>query len=371
VRRRDPAAPALRQGTLSGNSLALRYPTELLGRAELGEQPGEIARRFAGQRVLVTGAGGSVGRQLAQALASSSLEKLVLLDHHEASLWELQRRYGDTPGVELVLADVRQEQRLRTVLARTKPATVIHLAAYKHVPFGEQFADEVFSVNVLATLSLIQQVEELGVPCFVYPSSDKACHPPSLYGATKRLSEMLVRLAARRSGQRFNIARFVNILGTQGSVIEVFAQQAQSGTPLSVTDPRMTRYWISMSEAVWLLLSVAEQAAGGQTLMLDCGDEIPVVEMARRVFGLVQPAAGEPELALGRPRPGERLSEVLLAASERYEPGPRPGLLSVADSKGAEHLALVTQLAPQLDAVSAEESGRILEFAMEAARKLQ
>ena len=182
---------------LEGRELADRYPTELLGRSQLGRAPTEAARELFGRRIVVTGAGGSVGRPLARLLADAKPERLVLLDHHEASLFALYRHFGDRfPPVELVLGDVRNAERMADVFRAARPQVVVHLAAYKHVPFGELFPGEACSVNTLATRSLLELSASYGVEQFVYASSDKACRPPSLYGATKRLGEACVRAAA-------------------------------------------------------------------------------------------------------------------------------------------------------------------------------
>jgi FlaA1/EpsC-like NDP-sugar epimerase len=343
----------------------------LLGRPGLGEAPAQAAGWLAGHRVLITGAGGSVGRPLAAAVAGANPAALVLLDHHEASLWELHRRHA-APGVNLVLADVRHGPGLASVLREHRPDTIFHLAAYKHVPFGEAFPGEVFSVNVAATRRLLDTAVEAGVERFVYPSSDKACDPPSLYGATKRLSEVLVRQAAAHAKRGFNVARFVNILGTQGSVIETFAQQIRRRQPLTVTDPAMTRYWVSMDEAIWLLLSVARLDRGGQTLLLNEPNEISVVEMAHRVRKLLR---GDPEdcrIIFGVPRPGERLRERLASRSESLLPGPHPGLLQVEDRAAAAHLAAIeTAVAELMSLAERGDSAALRDTAMNVARQLQ
>jgi FlaA1/EpsC-like NDP-sugar epimerase len=357
---------------LEGSELAQRHAAELLGRPEVGASPEEAAGWLAGRRVLITGAGGSVGRRLAAAIAEAGPARLVLIDHHEASLWDLHRRFGErSETVSLMLADIRNGPRVAEALRRWQPEVVFHLAAYKHVPFGEVFSDEAFGVNVLGTRSLLQLAAENGVERFVYPSSDKACKPPSLYGATKRLGEVLVRRAARRTGLSYNVARFVNILGTQGSVIETFAQQVGQGNPLTVTDPAMTRYWIGMNEALWLLLTVAGSPAGEQTLMLDAREEIAVVEMARRVYRLLRGEDGTCQLAYGTPRPGERLREQLLSANERFEPGPQAGLLRVIDARADDHLECLGPLIDELAALGSGDPARLREAAMAAARELQ
>lgn len=327
---------------------------------------------LAGRRVLITGAGGSVGGPLAEAIAAVGPERLVLLDHHEASLWDLHRRFEGSGGtVELALADVRSASRLAEGLRRWRPEFVFHLAAYKHVPFGEVFSGETFAVNVLGTAGLLELAAEHGVERLVYPSSDKSCNPPSLYGATKRLTEVLVRRAAQRSGRAFDVVRFINILGTRGSVIEAFAEQVRAGRPLTITDARMTRYWIGMDEALWLLLSAAGLPRGGETLMLDAREEIPVAEIGRRVCRLLGRDPDDYPIAYGTIRPGERLREELLSASEAFEPGPA-GLLRVVDRRDAEHRERVERDVARLAELA--EQGRteeLREAAMDAARQLQ
>jgi FlaA1/EpsC-like NDP-sugar epimerase len=358
---------------LDGAELAQHHSADLLGRAELGEPPTVAARWLANRRVLITGAGGSVGRPLAAAIVQAKPAQLVLLDHHEASLWDLHRRFGGEAGVvNLVPADIRNGPRLAAIFERWGPEVVFHLAAYKHVPFGEVFSDEVFAVNVLATRTILELAAEHGAERFVYPSSDKACDPPSLYGATKRLGEVVVRHTADRTGLPYNVARFVNILGTQGSVIETFAQQIHDRQPLTVTDAAMKRYWIGMNEAVWLLLTVGALRDGGNTLMLDAREEIGVVEMARRVCRLLRGDASACQIAYGRPRAGERLSEQLLSASERFETGDRPELLRVCDARTDEHLDRLPALLEQLGKLATlGQASTLREATMAAARELQ
>jgi FlaA1/EpsC-like NDP-sugar epimerase len=356
---------------LTAEELTARYARVLLDRPELGEPPAQAARWLAGRRVLITGAGGSLGRPLSTAIAAAGPAVLVLLDHHEASLWELHRRFAGT-AVELVLADIRHGPRLAELFRSCRPEVVFHLAAYKHVPFGEAFPDQVFEANVVATRRLLEAAIEGGVERFVYPSSDKACDPPSFYGATKRLSEVLVRRASAGGSRLFNLARFVNILGTQGSVLETFAHQIRQERPLTVTDPAMTRYWISMREAVWLLLSVAGLDRGGQTLLLDEQNEISVVEMARRLCSVLRGSPDACPIVFGTPRPGERLRERLHSSSESLSTGPRPGLLQVHDANAATHLELIEPATNDLLALAERGDRAVLrEATMAVARQLQ
>jgi UDP-N-acetylglucosamine 4,6-dehydratase len=351
----------------------------LLGRAELPLDWSAARRELAGKRILVTGAGGSVGSRLTETLLGLGPAHLALLDHHDHALFGLRRRLDEWshdsfggPRWGLVLGDVRDATRMARVFDDVQPDVIFHLAAYKHVPFGEQFPEETFATNVLATERLLTLAVERGVERFVYPSSDKAVNPPSLYGATKRLSETLVGQFARDHGRPFVVARYVNILGTAGSAIETFAGQVAAGQALTITDDRMTRYWISMPEATWLVAQAAAVGAPGSVLMLDVTDEVPIMKVARRVEALV--AADRPELPIRITglRPGERLREELLSDNESFRPGPCPGLLDVANCHRAANLAALDEHLERLRSLAVSGDGDGLKSAaMEAARALQ
>ena len=350
-------------------------PAAILGRAELPTDLSAARDVLTGRRILVTGAGGSVGVNLAELLLALQPAQLTLLDHHDHALFSLKSRLdsdGPSPW-RLVLADVRDDAKLARVLDEARPDVVFHLAAYKHVPFGEEFPEETLSVNVLATARLLELSGQRGVDRFVYPSSDKAVNPPSLYGATKRLSEVLVQKAARDYGRRYSVVRFVNILGTRGSAIETFAEQLAAGEPLTVTDASMTRYWISMREATWLLVQAATLAQPGAVLMLDARQEVPVLAIARRLQALLAPSEQEPLVRLTGLRPGERLHEELLSANETFEAAGCAGLLEVRHSQREHQLAtLPGNLERLLGALDRGASvDELKAVAMESARALQ
>jgi FlaA1/EpsC-like NDP-sugar epimerase len=276
------------------------------------------------------------------------------------------------PSWSLALADIRDRARMQRLLRETRPTMVFHMAAYKHVPFGEEFPEETFAVNVLATDQLLALAAEYGIERLVYPSSDKAVHPPSLYGATKRLSETLVGRAAHDLGRRFVAIRYVNILGTHGSAIETFAAQVAGGESLTITDPAMTRYWVSMPEAIWLVVQAAAIGEPGSVLMLDVTDEVPIVTIARRVERLVSP--GQPELPLRVTglRPGERLREELLSEHESFRVGPCAGLLEVVNQRRAPNLDGIGDFLDHLRGLAEAGDGPGLKAAaMTAARALQ
>jgi FlaA1/EpsC-like NDP-sugar epimerase len=341
-------------------------PAELLlGRPEFGGELAEAARALvAGQRVLVTGAAGSVGWPLSELLARAEPERLVLLDHHEYSLFSLERALG--PRATFELADVRDQLAMRSIFERHAPRVVLHLAAAKHVPYGERFPAAAVKANVLATADLIDLANASGVATLVYPSSDKSVDPPSLYGATKRLGEALAQAS------RQTVVRFVNIIGTRGSVIETFTHQVLAEQPLSVTDARMTRYWISMHEALWSLLSAPRAAPGGAVVMPACGDAVPLLETARRLASWYQPERVPYPIATTGMRPGERLHEVLLSANETFGPAGAAGLRLVRTRRDQGRLEDVAGVVAELRAlVEAADTHALRARALAAARDLQ
>lgn len=347
-------------------------PALLLGRPERSGDVHQAAAWVAGRRVLVTGAAGSVGTPLAAALRQANPALLALLDHHEHSLFSLERTLAPASGgLTYDLVDIRDALRLERAFERARPDVVFHLAAAKHVPYGERFPDAAAESNVLATDTLLRLADRFSVEVLVYPSSDKSVAPPSLYGATKRVCEALVQDWAA-DGRRWVLVRYVNILGTRGSVVETFATQVQNGTPLGVTDDRMTRYWISMDEALWLLLGAGHAAAAGQVLMPDCGEPVPVVETARRLAAWYAPNRDPYPINLTGIRPGERLHEVLLSENESFADGPLPGLRLVCSTRDPRAVARVPAVVDHLRKLVARgETERIRADLMAAAVALQ
>jgi FlaA1/EpsC-like NDP-sugar epimerase len=304
----------------------------IAGRAPYQLDSDAVRRRVHGQVVMVTGAAGSLGAPLAMALADAGPERLVLYDQHESSLFHLREAliaaHPELP-MRAILGDVRHRSRVGRIVLAERPNLLFHLAAYKHVPWGEEDPQAFIEVNVLGALSIIDAAREAGVAQIVYPSTDKAIDPPSLYGATKRMVEAMLFASTRTGGPRCTVVRFVNVLGSRGSAPEKFARQVQEGKPLSVTDPRMRRYWITPDHARILLLHAACVDEDAIIVAPDAGAEITVLEIARRMVQALHPLAGEPQIAVTGPRPGERLAEPMTATFERLEPLPLPGILAV------------------------------------------
>jgi len=352
-------------------------PAELLlGRPEFAGDLAHAAEFVRDRRILITGAAGSIGSPMAHILSAAGPASLVLLDHHEHSLFSLERALGPaTSRLAYELADVRDTPRLARIFNRQRPEIVIHLAAAKHVPYGERFPEGAVAANVLATQSLLELADRHSVETFVYPSSDKSVQPPSVYGATKRLAETLVQACA--NGRRWAVVRYVNIIGTRGSVVETFTQQVQADRPLSVTDERMTRYWISMDEAIWCALSTAQHAAPGEVLMPACGEPVAIIDTARRLAGWYRPERVPAPYPINHTgiRPGERLHEVLLSRNEffsEFVEAPMPRLRAVRTTRDPARLAdLPNVLAELRRLIDADDRAGLARACLSAAEALQ
>lgn len=344
----------------------------LLGRPEFCDDLAGAAEFVRERRVLVTGAAGSVGSPLSAVLLRAQPASLTLVDHHEHSLFSLERALGPArQGVNYELADIRNARRVERLFAVHRPEVVIHLAAAKHVPYGEQFPEGAIETNVLALHHLLAIATESGTERFVYPSSDKSVQPPSVYGATKRLAEALVQAAAG-TDRRWSIVRYVNIIGTRGSVIETFSLQVQNGQALSVTDERMTRYWISMNEAMWSVLQAGRVGSPGQIVMPMCGDPVPVLSTAERLAGWYRPDQVPYPIRHTGIRPGERLHEVLLSPNETAVAGPAAGLYSVETRRDPETLARVAGVVEELATLAAAgDRVGLRQLGLETAQALQ
>lgn len=344
----------------------------LLGRPEFSGDLTAAAAFVRDRRVLVTGAAGSVGTPMSATLLQARPASLALVDHHEHSLFSLERALGPAhAGLSYELADVRNTSRLERLFSHHRPEVVIHLAAAKHVPYGERFPEGAVEANVLAVRALLEIAAASGAERLVYPSSDKSVQPPSVYGATKRLAEGLVQVAAAKC-RGWSIVRYVNIIGTRGSVIETFSMQVQAAQPLSVTDDRMTRYWISMDEAVWSVLQAGRVGAPGQIVMPRCGDAVAVVQTAERLAGWYRPDEVPYPIRRSGIRPGERLHEVLLSSNESFVDGPADGLYAVETRRDPRALERVPDVVDELAAlVAAGDREGVRRVSLAAADGLQ
>ena len=302
-------------------SLALE---DLLARAPVGLDAGRLRALIAGKRVLVTGAGGTIGSELAQQICSLGPARLVLLDRYENSLFCLQQRLaGCLPAVALhaVVADVTDSRRIDELFASERPEIVFHAAAYKHVPLMEASPCEAVKNNVAGSRVVATAAARHAVDRFVLISTDKAVNPTSVMGATKRVAELLVRHLAEHHATRYVTVRFGNVLGSNGSVVPLFLEQIRRGGPVTITHPEVRRYFMLIHEAVQLVLHAAAFDDGGSAYVLEMGEQVSLLEMARDLIRLsgFTPDRDIPIAFVGL-RPGEKLFEELVGPGEAAEP---------------------------------------------------
>jgi len=327
-----PLKVAPRLGELLHGRASLRDVRDLniedvLGRQQVKTDLDAVRRLLAGKSVLITGGGGSIGAEIARQAAECDPERLVLLDNDETHLHDA---VATLPGpVHSELCDVRDPSRLATAFERHRPQVVFHAAAHKHVPILQQHPCEAVQTNVLGTQYVVEASLNVGVDCFVLVSTDKAVAPTSVMGASKWLAEQLV-LSVPRDAGRYCAVRFGNVLGSRGSVIPTFARQIAAGGPITVTDPRMTRYFMSIGEAVQLVLQAACFARGTDVFMLEMGEPANILDLARRMIRYAGLSVDqEIKIEVVGARPGEKLTEELRAPDEALEPTPHDAILRI------------------------------------------
>ena len=324
-----PRLSELATGRVTVQDLRELDVEDLLGREPVAPDPALLAKLLHAQVVLVTGAGGTIGSELSRQILRERPHKLLLLDHSEFGLYCIHReleqwREANAPSIELVplLVSVGNRRRLDAILGKHRPSIIYHAAAYKHVPMLESNPSEGIVNNVFGTLALAQSAIALGVPNFVLVSTDKAVRPTNLMGASKRVAELVLQALANQGDAHstcFSMVRFGNVLGSSGSVVPMFRDQLEAGGPLTVTHPEVTRYFMTIPEAAQLVLQAAAMATGGEVFLLDMGEPVKIVDLARRLVSLAglrvkdaQQPDGDIELRFIGLRPGEKLYEELL-----------------------------------------------------------
>ncbi len=289
---------------------------DLLGRHEVDTDVDSIAGYVTGKRILVTGAGGSIGSELSRQLYRFAPSSLVLLDRDESALHAVQLSIEGRALLDsrnLVVCDIRDTDRVKQIFQEHRPEVVFHAAALKHLPLLEMHPAEALKTNVWGTQVLVDAAIATGVERFVNISTDKAADPCSVLGYTKRLAERLTAAAAHRSSGIFLSVRFGNVLGSRGSVLTAFAKQIEDGGPVTVTDRDITRYFMTVEEAVQLVIQAGAVGRDGEALVLDMGDPVKIDDVARRLIA----EAGRPiDIVYTGMRPGEKLHEVLFGADE-------------------------------------------------------
>ncbi|MGC9356810.1 MAG: polysaccharide biosynthesis protein [Anaerolineae bacterium] len=296
---------------------------DLLAREPVNTDTTQVRLLLKGRRVLVTGAGGSIGSELCRQIAACVPSALLLLGHGENSIFhihnELRRKFPQL-DVRPLIADTRDRGRIEQIFAQHRPQIVFHAAAHKHVPLMEANPTEAVTNNVGGTLNLLRTSESYDVRTFVMISTDKAVNPTSVMGATKRVAEHLVQETALRTGDCYVAVRFGNVLGSRGSVVPLFESQIHSGGPVTVTHPEITRYFMTIPEAVQLVLQAAALGHGSEVFVLDMGEPIRIVDLARDMIRLAGFEVDEDiEIVFTGLRPGEKLYEELFLDDEHYQ----------------------------------------------------
>ena len=273
-----------------------------------------------GKTILVTGGGGSIGSEICRQLAGHDVGHLIIFDIYENNAYQIQKSLEwEFPDLNLtvLIGSVRDERRLESIFSKYRPDIVFHAAAHKHVPLMEDSPNEAIKNNVFGTYNMAQSAAAHGVKRFVLISTDKAVNPTNIMGASKRLCEMVVQMMDRRSDTEFVAVRFGNVLGSNGSVVPLFERQIACGGPVTVTHPEITRFFMTIPEAVSLVLQAGYYARGGEIFVLDMGQPVKIDDMARQLIRLsgFEPDVDIPIIYTGL-RPGEKLYEELLMDEE-------------------------------------------------------
>ena len=309
---------------------------DLLGRQPVEVDLDAVRALIAGRRVLITGAGGSIGSEIARQISTFSPARLVLLDHDETHLYETALTvHGDCIQS---LVDIRDIGPLRRAFERHRPELVFHAAAHKHVPILEDHPDEAVRTNCLGTKHVVDACNDFGVERLVYISTDKAVRPCSAMGASKRIGEHVV-LGSRPDDRKYCAVRFGNVLGSRGSVIPTFMRQISEGGPVTVTDRRMTRFFMSIPEAMQLVLQAAAFAEGGEVFMLEMGQPVRIIDLAERMIRLSGRQVGaDVDVRVVGARPGEKLHEELRDPEDQAFPTPHPAIVALYPPTFSSHV---------------------------------
>lgn len=361
-----PGVYELLDGRVRLTSLRDVQVEDLLRRPPVEIEMDRVQALLRGARVLVTGGGGSIGSELCRQILGLQPAEILLLGHGENSIFriegELRRRVQesvelqDSTKICSVIADIRDQERLEQVFERYRPHVVFHAAAHKHVPLMEANVEEAVTNNVLGTRNLLACATAFDVERFILISTDKAVNPTSIMGASKRIAELLVRNAALRTGRPFVAVRFGNVLGSRGSVLEIFRDQIARGGPLTVTHPDIKRYFMTIPEAVHLVLQAAVMGKGGEVFLLDMGEPMRIIDLARDLIRLSGMKEGSDiDIVFTGLRPGEKLFEELAADGETFV--------------GTSHEKVMVCANHEADALSHEELHWRIDQLVETARE--
>jgi len=354
-----PAIDDLLSGRVAISQLRKVELEDLLGREVVKLDSEGLHRLLGGRTVLVTGAGGSIGSELARQIARFAPKRLVLFEQSEYALYQIEQEFArqmPETAVACVVGDAKDTARLDVVFGQYRPEVVFHAAAYKHVPLMEnENAWEAVRNNVLGTLRVAEAAQRHGVAEFVFISTDKAVNPTNVMGASKRLAEMVCQGLQQPGGTRYVMVRFGNVLGSNGSVIPKFREQIARGGPVTVTHPDIVRYFMSIPEAAQLVLQAGLMGQGGEVFVLDMGEPVKIVDLARDMIRLSGLAEEDIRIVFTGLRPGEKLYEELLADGEHTLPTPHPKL-RIAKAQASPSAAALAELQNWLQGAPQDEA---------------
>jgi len=322
-----PSVTELLDGSVDAFRVRRVRLEDLLRRPMITEHAAGVEEIIRDRTVIITGGGGSIGSELARQVFAIGPRRLILVDRAESPLYLVQReletrrsRGRGSGELRMHLANVASRATMERLIASEAPSIIFHAAAYKHVPMMEEHPSDAVHVNMGGTLVLLDAAAAAGVDRFVFVSTDKAVRPTSVMGASKRIAEMLVADTARRTGRPYVSVRFGNVLGSTGSVVPIFQQQLEDGEPLTITHPDMTRFFMAIPEAAWLILDAAALGRNGDLFVLDMGEPIRVVDLARDLVKLAGRDPDSQRIETVGLRPGEKLHEELFYDAEQVEP---------------------------------------------------
>lgn len=349
---------------------------DLLRREPVAIDTEAIAGSINGASVLVTGGGGSIGGELVRQILTLGPRALTIVDHHEWTLWNIERdvaarrRESDSGRVMAALADVRARSALDAVFRRAQPDVVFHAAALKHVPYVELFPSEGVLTNIVGTRNVLRACERFGVARFVLISTDKAVEPVSVMGATKRLAEQLTVVCGHRTGRAYAAVRFGNVLGSSGSVVPLLQRQLDDGLPLTITQPDATRYFMTIAEAVSLILEAGTDPKPGDIYVLDMGTPVRIGDLARDLIRLNGVDPDTVQFSVTGLRPGERLHEKLFYDDEQPDRTEHPGIFRASRDYSERLESEIDGLVDQLDVAARQHDDQAVRELLRRSRYL-
>lgn len=347
--RKVPSTKSWINGEFSTKQIAKVRIDDLLGRKSISLDEEKISKELRNEIILITGAAGSIGSGMVRQIAKYDPELLILLDQAESPLYDLQNELiSEFPNLrfEVVIGDIRSYDRMKNLFTTFLPRYVFHAAAYKHVPLMENNPSEAVLTNVLGTRNLVDLANENGVRKFVMISTDKAVNPTNVMGASKRIAEIYAQSANRANKTKFITTRFGNVLGSNGSVIPLFQRQIDQGGPITLTDERVTRFFMTIPEACQLVLEAGTMGEGGEIFVFDMGESVKIIDLAKKMIQLNGLELGKDiQIKITGLRPGEKLYEELLAKEENTLATHHPQILKArVREEGEEQLERILNL---------------------------